>query len=219
MIKEIKIKTIKHGYNYISECEVLDTDTNETYYVVTQFGNLFYKTFKNSYMDYVLGKTKVEPIQIEGDDYMWTDFSYDCGVTRFCKQYKKTFEEASKLEHRDYINHKYAHLKKPLGNIKFKILNKRRKCVYGCGPMGEIYEIEFLILDDNSNLYVYSDDSFGAFSITDYSVYDSLESEEDGNEFEYIDSIEEISDFSKAKKSKYYDLYLEMEKYKDDYEE
>ena len=31
--------------------------------------------------------------------------------------------------------------------------------------------------------------------------------------------MEIISDFSKAKKSKYYDLYLEMEKFKDDYEE
>ena len=110
-------------------------------------------------------------------------------------------------------------MKKPLGNIKYKILNKKNKPVFGCGPMGDIYEIEFLLLDDNSHLFVYSSDSEGAFTLTDYSVYDTLEKEEEGLNVDYKDPIETISDFSKAKKSKYYDLYLEMEKFKDGYEE
>lgn len=217
MIKEIKIRTIKNNYNYISECEVLDTDTNDTFYVVTQLGNLFYNTYKSSYIDYVKGITKEKPIKVEGNDYMWANFDCDCGETKFWEQYGKTLEEASKLEHRYYINHKYPHLKKPLGNIKYKILNKKSNSVFGCGPIGDAYEIEFLILDDNSKLYVYSDDAIGAFSLTDYSVVDATLAEQEGREAVYGRDIEQLSNFKEAKYSKYYDLYLEMEKLKDNY--
>lgn len=217
MLKDLGIRTLKKDFNYIAECEVLDTDTNLKYYVVTQFGDLFYKTFDSSYIDYINGINKNVPQVIEGDNYLWFDVNEDRNITRFWKEYNATYTAAYLLGHRQYIKAKYSHLKKPLGNIKFKILNKRTKPVFGCGPMGDIYEIEFFINDTNEHLFVFSDDYNGIYSIYKESLFDIIVNEENGGELKEITPIELIKNFSLAKKSIYYDLYLEMEKYKDNY--
>ena len=212
MIKKLGIRSCKHKWEYIAECEVLDTETNEKFYVVVQRENLFYKTFRSSYIDYFTGLTKIEPEEVEGANSLWFYFEKD---TRFYHQYFEALGEASKLETQDYNKRKYARIKKPLGNIKYKILNKRARPVLGCngGYVGDDYEIEFLILPKNKHLFVYADDLTGGFILADYSIYDvPLDESIDEKTF-----IEILSNFSKAKKSQYYDLYLEMEKFKDDY--
>ena len=215
MLQKQKITTKKVKNNYISECVVVDTETNETFYVVTQFGDLLYATFTSSWLDYATGKVSEEPQRIEGEDYLFFDLNNDNKETKFWEFYVDTFNEASHLEHTQYINRKYANMKKPIGNIKYEIVYKNNKPVFGCGPMGDIYEIKFHILDDDSYLYVYSDDAFGYMSIHKFSVFELLEKDDDVS---LDDDCEEmIEKFSDAKKSKYYDLYLEMEKFKDNY--
>ena len=116
------------------------------------------------------------------------------------------------------LKRKYARIKKPKGNIRYEIIYKKNKPVYGCGPMGDVYEIKFHILDDDSYLYAHAND-WCMYSLYDTSPFEFLFPED--NTFEdkdFPEPIEEFEGFSKAKKSKYYDLYLELEKFIDGYE-
>ena len=70
--------------------------------------------------------------------------------------------------------------------------------------MGEEYEIKFHILDNDTYLYVYAND-WGFYCLSNASIEDNVPNS----------LIESIEGFDKAKKSRYYDLYLEMEKYID----
>lgn len=216
MLQKLKITTKKIKSNYISECKVVDVDTNKIFYVVAQLGDLLYATFTSSWLDYVIGKVSEKPQMIEGEDYYFFDGPDENGKpNRFAEFYNEVLAEASLLEHTHYINRKYANMKKPIGNIKYAVVYKNSKPVFSCGPMGEIYEIKFHILDDDSYLYVYSDDEFGYMSIHTFSVFELLEKNEEASIDD--DCVEMIEKFSDAKKSKYYDLYLEMEKFKDNY--
>ena len=204
------VKTVKINSDYISEIKLTD-DLGNNYFVVTELGDLLYATFDNSYIDYKKGITSVSPNKIEGENYLWFDIHENRNQTIFWEYYLETLSEATSKMNNEYRRHKYSHLKKPLNNINYKIIRKRDKDVFACGPVGTVYEIEFLI-DNKETLFLYADDVIGRnYMIAKCSIFDFDESKYDIND--YI--VEMISDFSKAKKSMYYDLYLEMEKFID----
>lgn len=210
-MKKEYLKTIKLKNNYISEAKVIN-DNGDIVYVVTVLGNLLYATFNASYIDYVKGISDKKPNKIEGDEYLWFDCNQDRKETIYWNYYNETFIEASKKQHCDYINHKYSHLKKPLGKFKYEIIYKKTKPIFACGPVGDVYEIAFK-LKNGPILYVFADDSCDMYSLYKDSVIDKIETRND----DYDEPIEEFEGFSKAKKSDYYDLYLEIEKYKDNF--
>jgi len=66
------------------------------------------------------------------------------------------------------------------------------------------------MLDDDTVLHVYSDEMYeGVYIISDHSVFKDIKNDSIGN---YIENIE---DFENTKKSKYYDLFLDIEMFKD----
>lgn len=203
MKRLVKNQTLKIKGNYISESEVFDDENHKTYYVVVRLGNLLYATFDGSYIEYLKGN-QIEPNMIEGNSYLWFDLFEDRGETPFREFYYDCLGEASLLEKKEFVKRKYSHLKKPLGNIKYEVVYRKKKTTYGCGPMGEAYEIKFHILDDDTFLYIYAND--WCF----YCLTNKPSEEDDPNSV-----IEYFEGFEHAKKSKYYDLYLEMEKYID----
>ncbi|MBO4695412.1 MAG: hypothetical protein J5656_05820 [Clostridia bacterium] len=211
MLKKLNSRSLKNGSNYIGEVEVLDTETNKHYFVVTQYGNLLYATFESSYIDSIKDPSLGEPNKIEGETYWW----WDEKNTRFFEFYNDSMCEASSVERRNTITRKYARMKKPLGNIKYEIVEKKSAPVMACGPIGDMYEIKFHILDDDSYLYVFADDAVEEILLLKSSVYDELENAETSDDFNPPEPVERISRFANAKKSKYYDLYLEMEKFRD----
>ena len=208
MTKLINNKTLTIRGGYISESEVLDEDTNKTYYVVVRLGDLLYATFDGSLIAYLQGKAN-EPNKIEGETHLWYNTFEDRDETPFWKYYEDCYAKANDLKFKQEVVRKHAHLKKPLGNIKYETVYRKSKSVYSCGPMGEAYEIKFHILDDDTYLYVNAND-WGCYMLTTYSYLDAKD-DQDLNE----GLIDVFEGFEKAKKSKYYDLFLEMERYID----
>lgn len=199
----IKNITTRLNGSYISESQVYDEVNKKTYYVVVRLGNLLYATFDKSYIDYLKNKAS-KPKKIEGDDYLWFDSFSDKGETPFWSYYLTCLEKANSLENKTTINRKYSHLKKPLGNMKYEIISKKTVSEIACGPVGNSYQIKFHILDDDSYLYACANDScFYSLCVG------NAASDEPG------DTIESFENFKNAKKSEYYDLFLEMEKYID----
>ena len=202
----ITINANKVGKNYIAEYTVLEEEGRQFYYVVVQIGNLLYATFESSYLDYITGKVNKKPTRIEGADFLWFDIIEDRGDTRFWKYYRAAFEKANNLMRNDYIQRKYSHLKKPLGNIKYHIVDQKSVPLLDAA----VYEMIFSITDTGETLLVQCDPQ-GRLSLSKvplgFKPFDELPQ----------DSVlvEEISSFSKAKYSDYYDLYLEMEKFRD----
>ena len=105
------------------------------------------------------------------------------------------------------LKRKYSHLKKPNGNFKYEIVYKKSIPVFACGPMGEFYEIKFK-MEDGTFLYVNADD-WGMYSLRDDISEIDLMSDENTDYSKIKEPIEDFTGFSKAKKSKFYDLYLE----------
>lgn len=196
MLNEICIKTIKQKDNYISECEVLDTQTKEKYYVVSQMPSTMYATFNASYIDYLLKKSK-KPTKIEGENYMFFDFDGRLDNTRFSAQYKKTYNQVLDLKHKNFIYNKYSKIKKPkdLSKIVLKEKNKSLTIV------GYNYQLQ---IEDNNERYKISTDE-----LSNYKIYKILNNKEI--------MLETLHGFNKTKKSKYYSYYLLIELYKDDY--
>lgn len=106
-----------------------------------------------------------------------------------------------------YAKRKHAHLKKPLGNIKYEVVEKTSKPTSGCGFMGDVYEIKIHNLEDDTYLYVNADD-WCYYSLSRNSIF----------EVEYgcdLDIIESFEGFENTKMSQYYDFFLEMERFID----
>lgn len=211
MLKEINKQTIKNNGDYVAEIELLDTDDNKSYYVVAQIGNnLLYATFDGSYVGY-LNNTNEKPSMLEGDKVWWF---YEAN-TRFCTYYDQAYVMAVELESSESIKRRHAHLKKPLGNIKYEIVYRNNEPRFACGPMGDVYEIKFHILDNDIYLYMYSTDACDFYALSDFSYFELEEKMIGGEDPVIPDPIESFEGFYKAKKSKYYDLYLEMERFRD----
>ena len=210
MIK-VSEKVIEKNGNFIAEITVRDEKTGKCYYVVCQLGDLFYKTFESSYIDYVSGKA-AEPKMVEGDDYLWWYVADTEEKSAFYDYYEETLALASDMEKSKYIKRKYSRLKKPDGNIKFEIVDKCSETVFACGPIGEVCQIKFYLSEEDRNLYVFYSDVEGELFIL--SEHD-IKSEIDNDEFDEKNVIERFVGFSKAKKSRYYDLYYAMMQYVD----
>lgn len=213
MLEKIGKRSLKNGSNYIGEVEVLDTDTNKHYYVVTQLGDLLYATFESSYIDSIKNPELPKPNMIEGEPYLFFDFWEDRpGNTIYREFYVEAYNEASAVKSRNTITKKYARMKKPSGELKYEVISKDTMDTFACGPLGTIYEIKVRLLEDNTEIYVSLDTSFEMiYGISKNSIIKAFS---DGDMKE-CDFIEEINGTQKIKKSKYYDLYYLVEQFYD----
>ena len=195
-MKLISNTTIRLKGNHISESKVLGDD-NKYYYVVVRFGNLLYATFDASLIKHMRGRSP-KPNMIEGNSYLWFDINEDRHETRFWQYYVDCYNLNYKKEKESYIKRKYSRLKKPIGHIRYENISKEITPVFSCGPTGWDYCIKFHILDDDSYLYLFANDlRFYILCPPNEKVIESFEG------------------FERAKKSKYYDLFWEMEKFID----
>ncbi len=196
MLIEKNIKVIKNGLNYISECEVVDSETNKNYYVVSQMPKTMYATFDSSYMDYIL-YTKKMPQMIEGEDYMFFDFEGRLNNTKFWNFYKKTYYKALEAKENEKINKKYSKIKKPKNINDYRIINKEKTLSY----VGYSYEI---VVNFYDHIYIIYKDDFSNYKIFEYQLNKKI-------------LLEEIVGYKKIKKSKFYPYYLLVEMYNDNY--
>ena len=161
-MKKLNERVIEKDGNYIAEVVVLDETTGEKYFVTCRVGNLFYRTFRSSYIDYVLNGGD-RPEEVEGNDYLW--FNYESGEgpaeseSLFREYYLEALSLAGEMEKNDYVNEKYSELEKPHGDIKFEIISKDSEEI-GCGPcfMGCVYEIEFYLPESGKTLYLFANE-------------------------------------------------------------
>ena len=200
MLNELNITTIKFRDKFISECCVLDTITQKKYYVVSQIGKTLYATFDNSYIGYLKHKNK-KPQKLEGENFMFFDLNNRFINTRFNKQYKLTYEASIFEKRKHYLNRKYSHIKKPTCNLNYVIIEKKSVS----NNVEKLYEMEVFLY--TKKYYIFSN-SYSIYKIsrTEFNLCDKDS-----------DIIESLDSFDKCKKSKFYSLYLEMEKYKDNY--
>ena len=207
MLKEIKKQTAVAKGELVAEIEVLDTDDNKSYFVVSKITDtVLYSTFDGSYIDYLNG-LRDKPNVVE-DDFLEN--------TKFGKYYNEALNIVPQPQGiSSGLKRKYSHLKKPLGNVKYEIVEKKSAPRFACGPMGNAYELKFHLLDDGKYLYIYSSDAYDFYALSDFSYFELEEKMIGGEDPVIPDPIESFEGFYKAKKSKYYDLYLEMERFRD----
>ena len=101
-------------------------------------------------------------------------------------------------------------------NIRYEIIYRKETSLCACGPIGFGYEIKFHILDDDSYLYVYADD-MNIYSLNTISEMDILSLPQEEFDKAFTEPIECFEGLVNSVNSKYFDLFLEMEKYIDDY--
>ena len=100
--------------------------------------------------------------------------------------------------------------------INFEIADQRFMAISACGPIGYMYEIKFHMLNDDTYIYAFGDDIVSQLTLAKSSIYDEIiNSTKEGRELNNPEEIESVEDIKKAKKSKYYDLYVVLQKYKD----
>lgn len=196
MLKELNIRTIKFGLNYISECQVLDCETKKIYYVVSCMPKVMYATYESSYIDHLKNKTK-SIRKIEGDDYMFFDFEGKLNNTKFYLQYKKTYDNVINAIQNEKINKKYSKIKKPRNIYDYKIIEKEKNLSY----LGFSYK---MIVDFKGHIYMIYKDDFSNYKIFEYLLNQKI-------------LLEELNGFKKTKKSKFYPYYLLIEMYNDNY--
>ncbi len=196
MLKELDIRTVKIGTNYISECKVLDLNTQKIYYVVSRMPKVMYAAFESSYIESLKNKIKI-PRKIEGENYMFFDFEGRLNNTNFFIQYKKTYDNVLEAMRNDRITKKYSKIKKPKNINDYKIVNKEKKLSY----VGFSYK---MIIDFNNHVYMIYKDDFSNYKIFEYILNQKI-------------LIEELNSFKKIKKSKFYPYYLLIEMYNDNY--
>ena len=215
MLKELSTRTVKVKNNYIAEIKVFNSEENKDYYVVAQFGDLLYATFDGSWIDYKNGQSQ-EPNKIEGENYWW----FNENNTQFFEFYQEAERLASVLESSEAIKRKYARLKKPEQFNKYEIVYKKTLPLFACGPMGDIYEMKVHMIDKDRDLYFSFDSACNIYRIDILSIIDAFQNDTFEDQFdEFEKHLTEFEGFSKAKKSKYYDIFLELEKFVDDYEQ
>lgn len=98
----------------------------------------------------------------------------------------------------------------------FEIVEKKNKNGFTCGPVGDMYEIKFHMIDDDSYIYLYSEDAFmGSYILAKCSLFEILENNDMDISVPDEDLVEMINEYSDItiEKSKYKGLYLEMDKY------
>ena len=198
-MKKIDERVLRVDDNYVAEIVV--EDEGKKYYVVCQLGDLMYKTFDGSYIDFLSGKAPM-PNEIEGDDYLW----FDDNSTKFAAFYSEALERASKYQDESERAEKYSNAKVPSGTLKFDILDKQRE---SCGFVFENEACELKVrLQDGSVLFVYFDDINGDYyAISKETMF---QSENPGEPIEVFYAFEDTAE------SKYYDLYYALERYKDE---
>ena len=149
-MKKIDERVIEHDGNHIAEIVVIDETAGNKFFVTCQVGDLFYRTFKSSYIDYVI-KGGEKPGEVEGEDHLF--FSLDDEIspygeknTPFRDFYREALSLACGKQKEDYLKNKYSSLEKPRGNIKFEIVSKKCEDT-SCGPCfgGCEWEIEFFL--------------------------------------------------------------------------
>jgi hypothetical protein len=159
----------------------------------------------------VLGKAE-EPKMIEGDDYLWWNVADPKEKSVFFDYYEEALALAGDIENKKYIKSKYSRIKKPDGIIKYEIIEKDRKIVFACGPLGEVCQIKFYLPEEKRNIYVlYSNTEVEVFVLSEHDI----KAETENGDFDENNVIERVVGFSKTKKSKYYDLYYATMQYVD----
>ena len=100
--------------------------------------------------------------------------------------------------------------------INFEIADQRFMAISACGPIGYMYEIKFHMLDDDTYIYAFGDDMVSELTLAKSSIYDEIiNSTEEGRELNSPEEIESVANITKAKGSKYYELFKILKKYKD----
>ena len=187
----------------ITEYKVIDSDTQKTYYPLQVVSNnkISQDVGDGSFIDYLEGKTskpsRVDRTGIDGQfEKLFNDISYDL----------------TKFQYEDYMETKYSKLKKPNNNLKYEIIDKKSH-QFIANDIVTGYEL-VVKMENGKILYFYSDTFYPFYAIFKESFLNEIMTK-NPNEVKVPEKIEEFESFKETENSKYYDIYLELEKFKD----
>ena len=211
-MKKINQEVIYKDEKIIAEITVYDEEIDETFYVVCQLGELFYNTYKSSYIDYVSNGGE-PPVMLEGDTYMWYcayDDRFEEPPTRFFDYYEEALSLANRMEKKVFVNEKYKSIRKPRKKLNPEVIGK---VTFGedVGPCcgGTCWNLLCRIPKDGKILLVSTTDLCDYYMICEQEHLPTAQDEPLAPPFEEYEEFEETSN------SQYYELFYLLERYRD----
>jgi len=196
LLKEISNK-IKHSYNVIkATTKVLDTNTNIDYDVIDEYyGNDYdpiYSTIHSFHDSNITNEMKLK-------------------LNRF---HKKNLKLIEKYIEKNSNRKKYKNIKEKPNTLKYEILESNTDMIIDKKNIYKNYELKVSI-NGLLNMYVFASDLNNYYQISLFSEFESFD--EIVEEYdEKIDKspLEIYQDFKETYDSMYYDLFYEIENYK-----
>ena len=194
--------------------------------------------YRSSYIDFALNGGE-KPVEIKWDMNLFADYT---GETAFELQWQKIFnvvsEECMRLIIKKcgekYLAEKSVKTEKPHRNIEYKIIDRKKieEHFSSTHTTDTVWEIEFYLPNVDKTIFVMSTDSYGDYyACAESSMIEDAETmakrfynkkvfgeKNIPNEIKELtfSILEEYESFSETVGSEYYDLFYELEQFKDE---